>query len=246
MKVVIFVVLALVLGGGATIAMFPMSVAADFAAKQVPQFRYARASGSVWDGRLAGVFVGEQPIGDMAVKMDMGSLFSGRASGKLALSRDGFSGESGITLPFSGGALEFHNLKLKGKAAFVPGMPQVVAPGGGDFTLEVRHLRFAGDMCESASGEVWTDALARLDVKGWVGPELRGPVTCRDGKLVLEADGRSPTGEDISAALSISHRLDMELAATVANAQGRAAEALLDIGFRPEGNALVLRQALGS
>jgi hypothetical protein len=246
MKIVIFIVLAVLLGGGAAIAMFPMSVAADFAAKQVPELHYAGASGSVWDGKLTGVSMGDQSIGDLSVKADAVALVGGKASGKLALGRAGFTGESGVTWPLAGGPLEFEDLKLAGKAGLVPGMPQAVALAGGDFSLEIKHLKFAGDVCESASGEVWTDALTRVNVRGWVGPELRGPVTCRDGKLVVEANGRSQTGEDVRAQLNISHRLDMELTATVLNAQGTAAEALSDIGFKPEGNALVMRQALGS
>ena len=38
----------------------------------------------------------------------------------------------------------------------------------------------------------------------------------------------------------------MELTATVVNAQGSAIEALTDMGFKPEGDVLVIRQALGS
>jgi hypothetical protein len=125
-------------------------------------------------------------------------------------------------------------------------MPRIVASGGGDFTLELRDVKFAGDVCESASGEVWTDALARITHKGWVGPELRGPVTCVDGKLQVEARGRAVSGEDVLARMNISPKLDMELTATVVNAQGSAIEALTDMGFKPEGDVLVIRQALGS
>jgi hypothetical protein len=38
----------------------------------------------------------------------------------------------------------------------------------------------------------------------------------------------------------------MELTATVLNAQGAALEALTDLGFRPEGDVLVIRQNVGS
>ncbi len=246
MKVLIFIILAVVLGGGAAIAMFPMSVAADFAAKQAPDFRYVGAGGSVWDGKLMGVSIGEQAVGDLSVKTEALALIGGKAGGKVTLSREGFTGETDLAWPLSGQALELSNLKLMGKAGLVPGMPHVVALAGGDFALEIAHLRFAGEVCESASGEVWTDALAKVNVKGWVGPELRGPVGCRDGKLTLEANGRSQTGEDVSATLTISHRLDMELTAIVQNAEGAAVEALTGIGFKPEGGVLVMRQALGS
>jgi len=150
MKVVIFIVLALLVGGGGAFAMFPMSIAADFAGKQVPDFRYASASGSVWDGKLTGVSMGKQPIGDLSVKADIAALVGGKATGKLALSRAGFTGESGVTWPLGGGSLQLDNLKLTGKAGLVPGMPHVVALGAGDFALEIKQLTFAGEVCESA------------------------------------------------------------------------------------------------
>jgi general secretion pathway protein N len=246
LKIVLFVVLALLLGGGIAVAMFPMSMAAEFAAKQVPEFRYGQASGSVWDGKLTGVSFGVQKIGDLSVKTELFKLFTGKAGGKLGLTREGFSGEAGIDYALGGGGVELSNLKLTGKAGMVPGMPQVVAAGGGDFSLQVKDLKFAGDACESANGEVWTDALAKVDLNGWVGPELRGPVTCEAGKLMVQATGKAPTGEDVVANMNISPQLDMELVAIVTNAQGAAVKALTDIGFVPEGNALVIRQAMGS
>jgi hypothetical protein len=246
MRIVIFILLALSVGGAAAVAMFPLSLAADLAAKQVPEFRYTQASGSVWDGKLTRVAMGDQPIGDLSVKANMGALFGGKAAGKLSLIREGLTGESGITWPISGGPLEFDNLKLTGKVGLAPGIPDLVAFGGGDFALQIERLTFAGGACENARGEVWTDALAKVEVKGWVGPELRGPVSCRDGKLAVEAFGRSATGEDVSARLDFTSRLDMELTATVLNAEGEAVEALTKLGFKPEGGALVLRQTLGS
>jgi hypothetical protein len=127
-----------------------------------------------------------------------------------------------------------------------PGMPQAVAAGGGMFSLDLKDLKLTGDACEFASGEVWTDALAKVNHKGWVGPELRGPVTCTDGKIHIEAAGKAVSGENVIARMSISPKLDMEMTASVLNAQGSAVAALTNLGFKPEGNALVMRQALGS
>jgi hypothetical protein len=246
MKIVIFIVLALLLGGGTAIAMFPMSMAAEYAAKQVPDFHYSVASGSVWSGKLTDVSFGEQKIGNLAVKTDALKLFTGKAGGHLDLSREGFTGQTGIAWPIGGKTVELSDLKLAGKIAMVPGMPQAVAAGGGMFSLDLKDLKLTGDACEFASGEVWTDALAKVNHKGWVGPELRGPVTCTDGKIHIEAAGKAVSGENVIARMSISPKLDMEMTASVLNAQGSAVAALTNLGFKPEGNALVMRQALGS
>jgi hypothetical protein len=246
MKIFIFLLLAILIGGGAFVAFLPMSMAADFASKQVPDFHYGEASGSVWDGKLTEVVMGEQKIGDLSVKADFGSVFTGKAAGKVDLIREGFTGETVLAYPFGGGAIELSDLKLSGKAGSVPRMPQVIAASGGDFALDLREVKFESNICETASGEVWTDALARINHKGWVGPELRGPVTCVDGTLRVDARGRAVSGEDVYAKMSISNRLDMELTATVMNVSGSALEALTDLGFKQEGDVLVIRQSLGS
>ena len=43
----------------------------------------------------------------------------------------------------------------------VPGMPAAIAQADGKFTLEVKDLKFADSLCETATGEVWTDALTQ-------------------------------------------------------------------------------------
>jgi len=124
-------------------------------------------------------------------------------------------------------------------------MPAALAKSDGRFTLSMKDVKFVDSLCETASGEVWTDALTKVNFRGWVGPELRGPVTCEGGHMQVQAGGKAATGEDVQAVLSISQHLDMDLRATVANATPAAAAALSEIGFVPEGDKLVLTQAMG-
>lgn len=246
MRIVIFVVLGLLVALVGGVSFFPMSMAADMAAKQVPDFRFGEASGSVWDGKLTNVSYGAQTIGDLAVKTELLSLFSGKAAGTLGLAREGFAGQAGISYGLGDGGLDLTDLKISGDTANVPGMPPSIARADGKFTLDVKGVKFSKGLCETASGEVWTDALTKVNYKGWVGPELRGPVTCQGGKLQVQASGKAATGEDVVASMNIGQHLDMEMTATVANAGKGATEALTSLGFVVEGNTLVLRQAMGA
>ncbi len=245
MRVFIIAVVALLaaLAGGA--ALLPMSMAADVAASRFQDFKFQTASGSVWDGKLTQVAFGSQFIGDLAVKTDLLPLLGGKAAGVLGLSREGFEGTANLSYGLTDGGLEVKDLKLAGNTALVPGMPAALARSDGRFTLAVKDVKFVDSLCETASGEVWTDALTKVKIKGWVGPELRGPVTCEGGHMQVQAGGKAATGEDVLATLSISQHLDMALTATVSNATPAAAKALADIGFVPEGDKLVLNQGLG-
>ena len=235
-------VLAALAGG---VALLPMSMAADMAAKQFPDFKFSQASGSVWDGKLSQVSFGKQFIGDLAVKTELMSLLGGTASGTLGLTREGFSGQTSINYGMGNGRLELKDMNVTGNTAMVPGMPAAVAKGDGKFTLKVADVKFTEGACAEAKGEVWTDALTKVEIKGWKGPELRGPVTCNGGKLQVEAGGKAATGEDVLAVMSIGQHLDMELTATVSNPTPGALQALAEVGFKPEGDKLVLRQAVG-
>ncbi len=244
MRIIIFIVVALVAVVAGGVALFPMATAADLARQRLPDLKFANASGSVWDGKLGGLSYGAQTIGDIAVKTDLFSLFSGKAAGKVGMAREGLSGEADLSYGLGDGGLDLKNLKLAGDMSMVPGMPSTIAAAGGKFTLNVGHVKFANSLCEDASGEVWTDALAKINYKGWVGPELRGPVTCAGGKMQVQASGTAQTGEAVQASLDIGQHLDMQMTATVENAGATAIEALTSVGFQLEGGTLVLRQSM--
>ncbi len=246
LRIVIFVVLGVVALVAGVVAFFPMSLAADMASKQMPGFKYSEASGSVWDGKLSNVSFSDQPIGDLSVKANLFDLLTGKATGALGLVRQGFTGQADLAYGLTDGALNIRNLEIDGTTGMVPGMPSAPAEANGKFTLRIGELKFRNSMCEAATGEVWTDALTRVNFEDWVGPELRGPVTCQGGKLVVQAAGKAATGEDVLAVLNVSSRLDMDMTATVTGASPTAEEALVALGFVADGEALTLRQGLGA
>lgn len=245
MQVFLIAIVAAAVAVAAGVSVMPMSMAADMAASRFPDFKFQSASGSVWDGKLQQVAYGSQFIGDLDVKTDLLPLLGGKATGKLGLSREGFTGTSDLSFGLGGDGLELRNLKLAGNTALVPGMPAALARGDGRFTLKASDVKFVDNLCQSASGEVWTDVLSKVEIRGWVGPELRGPVTCDGGQMQAQAGGKAASGEDVLAVLTIGQHLDMELTATVANASPAAVRALTDMGFVPEGNRLVLKHGIG-
>lgn len=245
MRIVLIVVVGIVALVGGGVAFFPMSMAADMAARQIPDFKYSEASGSVWDGKLTNVSFGQQHIGDLSVKANLLALFTGKANGLLGLQREGFSGQADLAYGIGDGSLDIKDMKIEGTTGMVPGMPAAAAQADGRFSLQVKELKFSDAICETATGEVWTDALTRVNMQGWVGPELRGPVSCQGGKLQIQAAGKAVTGEDVLASLNISSKLDMDMVATVSNAGPAAKDALIQLGFLSEGDVLVLRQGMG-
>jgi hypothetical protein len=246
MKWVLFVVIFIVVVGGAVIAFLPMSVAADYLAGHEKQFRYKTASGSVWDGQLLAVKFGDQNIGDVSVRTDLFKLFSGRAEGTMGLKRTEYTGAGRVSYVFATRKVHLSDIKLAGQMAAVPGLPERIRQSGGKFTVDIKDLMLGERSCEAATGEVWTDALAKVDMEGkWTGPELRGPVTCRDGHLVVEATGKAVTGEDVLATVDVGGDLQLTMDARVTGASPGAAEVLSRVGFEAGNGQLELRKSLG-
>jgi hypothetical protein len=246
MKWVVFVVLLLIVGGVIGVAMLPMSMAADFAAKHDMAFKYAGASGSVWSGKLQDVIFNGQSLGDVAVKVDAGKVFMGQATGRVGFVRKDLAGQASVSRALFGGRMKLSNIKLAGQASGVPVLPARIRAANGRFTLAVDEIVFDKDVCKSAKGEVWTDALSKVDLgHQWVGPELRGPVSCKDGRLAVEAAGKAATGEEVTAGLNTGPDLSLDLQAKVLNATEGAAQTLAELGFQEDSGAYILHQRLG-
>jgi hypothetical protein len=247
MKWVVFVVLLLLVGGVIGVSLFPMSMAADFASKHVGGFKYAGASGTIWGGKLQGVVLNGESLGDVAIKLDAGKLFVGQAAGQIGFSRKELAGQATVSHALFGGQMKLKDIKIAGQVAAVPVLPARIRGADGRFTLGVSEIVFDKDVCKSATGDVWTDALARADLgHHWKGPELRGPVSCRNGKLAVEATGKAATGEDVTASIGTGPDMALDLQAKVVNATEGAAETLSELGFQSDGAAYVLHQQLGN
>jgi hypothetical protein len=246
MKWILAAIFVLVLGGGAGIALFPMSTAAGFLADKVPEFRFASASGSVWNGKLSQVAIGQQSLGDLSVKVKPAQLVSGQAAARLGMARPQMSGEADFAYNLAGGKTTLEGVRIAGKTAGILGLPATMRHADGQFTVAVSDISFVNGVCEAAKGEVWTDILTRLDLKtGWKGPELRGPVTCEDGKVTMHASGAGPTGETVSADIVMGQNLSLGLVARVANPFPTSGDTLTNLGFLPEDGGFVLRREIG-
>lgn len=247
MRIVLIVVVALVVLVGGVVFFFPMSIAADVAAKAEPDFRFADATGSVWNGTLKGVTLGRQDIGDVKVSAKPGELLKGRVGGKVALVRPDATAEGDLSVGFDGRNPSWRNLKLSGKASAIPGLPARLANTAGQFSLTVDQLDFKGDLCTAAKGEAWTNVLAvEAFENGWKGPELRGPLACENGTLFVAATGVSPNGEDVTARVDMARNASLALDARVNRVGPDGAKALAELGFRPDGADYVLSHRLGA
>lgn len=241
---VILVIAIVLLALGAGAAFLPVSVIAGLASRALPELQFTDASGAVWNGKLTGVSYGAQRLGDITVVTHLLPLLGGKAVAQLTLLQRGASGNALISFGMVDSSLEVADLTIDADISLVPGVPQIFAETDGRFLLRVKELRLYNGLCQRAAGDVWTNVLTRLSYHDWVGPELRGPVTCRGGRLTLDASGQARTGESVDVTVTIGPDRDMALSVGVAHAGSGAIKALSELGFEPEGDMMVLRQSV--
>ncbi len=183
-----FIVVASFLGGG--IALLTQLPLVWIAPHFIPENMGAdiRYSGTIWDGRAAGL----NDIGAVSFKLSPKALISsqlpltfqtrspamqmsGKASpGRLKDFR--FSGTLG-QLPLRDGRL----IELRGQV---------------EFTIADMKI---GEGCVSVTGQAATDFLTRNEARWrWRGPKLAGPISCEGGDLKVEMSG-SENGQTIQA-----------------------------------------------
>lgn len=178
----------------------------------------AQALGTVWRGQLA--YLDGLPT--IATRLaGLGVAFEG-ADPTLEL--------SGAARP---GALDDLNLRfpVARLARFEPRLTGL----DGHVVLALDRLGFGEAGCTAAEGDASTDLLAANSaIWSWQGPQMSGPVTCEEGALIVEMDGREGTDDAVARiALRPGGLIQAEL--TIRTSQPGAAVAMPLIGFDPAG-----------
>ena len=229
---------------GFAIANLPLAWVMGRAAERVPALEYQSASGTVWQGTVQGLRVGLQPLGRADVAVSPLSLFVGRVQADLSLQGPSLSGNGRLVVGLDGRA-RISDGRLRGQTGGLVGLVDQVRSLNGQFSASVDELVLSGTSCEAGRGRVSTDLLTRLERDwNWAGPALAGPLDCRDGRVVLDLDGETDTGDRVSIDLAAGLDLTGDLVARVTTPVPNAQVGLQSLGFIPEGEEYVYRRTM--
>jgi len=159
----------------ALIAHFPAAWAAGlFAPDEVKS--QARFTGTIWQGSI--IPNEEIGIGPINYAVNAKRLLSGENYIE-------FDSPGPPLISGQGSRTQLSTFRLSGSLqSFKPSDPRL-AGFLGDIEIQMRDFTFE-PFCASGSGTARTDVLARnADYLRWVGPELSGPVTCREEGLLM-------------------------------------------------------------
>ena len=174
-----------------------------FALRQLPLnamgVNWTQSEGTVWNGRIMGVYLNGQPVGDIDVALRPMSLVS--LQPKVDFQWGGAGGRGAGTVGMSGDMISASNLRIEQRISAMESLSPEVRAVGGVFRLSQGALRIEGNQCTSATGRLSSDTLSiAAEQFGREFSDLSGTLDCVDGAFSIDMNGSGPTGDTVAVA----------------------------------------------
>ncbi|MEM7328908.1 MAG: type II secretion system protein N [Pseudomonadota bacterium] len=205
---------------------------------------WAKADGTLMRGRISGLYVGTQPIGDVSLKLRPLSLLSLRPSYDIQWGGAGGQGTAVLTL--SRQALTGTDVRMRQEIGALEGLDPAVRAMGGSLDISNGTFRLTQTGCEAASGQLSTNTLSTLAAQyGRQFGEISGPISCDNGAFVLAMEGTSEADDRVVIDARAALTGQGEFSTRVQTRDAQIIIALTQIGFVRENGEFVYRQARG-
>ena len=192
----LFGLLALVVAIVSAVRSMPLEFAMSQAGLPNPILSWSSAQGTITKGRLNTVSLGPQLVGDILVKQRFLNPFSRSITYDVQWGSAGGRGAGQIIA--SPDRVRVSDLRVQQNVVAMPGLVQAVRELGG--TIRILNGAFEIDQagCNFAEGLITTDVLMRLGNQyGRSFTELKGPVSCENGLVLIALEATSNEGDSI-------------------------------------------------
>lgn len=195
------------------------------------------AVGTLWSGQI----LGAPGFGPVTYAVSPKAFFTGKPPLTFSTQSSGIS----ISGQAASGALS--DVKFAGKVWTFSGVDPRLSGLSGDFTADIESLQFdAGNLsagCLSATGRARTNVLAANRSQwSWAGPDLEGPISCKDGALIVDLRGQD-AGGDIAVTVKILPDGTYTGRAVVDTQVPAARSVMALFGFSQSGNRFTLSES---
>lgn len=204
--------------------------------------QWTQSEGTVWNGRIMGVYLNGQPVGDVDVALKPVSLLSFKPSLDIQWGGAGGRGAGTLTL-LDSDSVEASDVRLQQNVSALEGLSGDIRSIGGTFRLAGGRVRIDDRQCSAASGSLQSDTLSIAAQQfGRTFSELTGTLGCENGAFDLDMSGKGPAGDSISidAAATLYGQATINV---VVNTEDRDIEMLLaNAGFSREDGTWTYRR----
>ncbi|MEL7110726.1 MAG: type II secretion system protein N [Pseudomonadota bacterium] len=203
---------------------------------------WAKVDGTLLKGRISGLYVGTQPIGDVNLELQPASLLSLRPS--YDVQWGGAGGQGTAVLTISRSALTAKDVRMRQEIGALEGLDPAVRAMGGQLDVDGGGFKLTRTGCESATGQMSTNVLSTLAAQyGRQFGTVEGPISCDNGAFVLALEGSSQTNDRVIIDARAALTGQGEFATRVQTQDAQIIIALTQIGFARENGEFVYRQS---
>ncbi|MEL7541698.1 MAG: type II secretion system protein N [Pseudomonadota bacterium] len=203
---------------------------------------WAKADGTLMKGRISGLYVGTQPIGDVSLELRPLSLLSLRPSYDIQWGGAGGQGTAVLTL--SRGALIGDDVRMRQEIGALEGLDPAVRAMGGSLDISDGAFRLTQTGCAEASGQLSTNTLSTLAAQyGRQFGEISGPISCDQGAFIIAMEGASESDDRVIIDARAALAGQSAFSTRVQTQDAQIIIALTQIGFVRENGEFVYRQA---
>jgi len=203
---------------------------------------WAKVDGTLTKGRISGLYVGTQPIGDVSLELRPLSLLSLQPSYNVQWGGAGGQGTAILTLSRS--ALTGKDLRMRQEIGALEGLDPAVRAMGGSLDVSDAAFRLTQTGCESASGTISTNTLTSLAAQyGRQFGQVSGPISCDTGAFIIALEGASNADDRVYVDARAALTGQSEFSTRVQTQDAQIIIALTQIGFERRNGEFVYAQS---
>lgn len=194
MRYLIYTLLALAITVGIAVTTVPLGFVLGQLGLGGVGVGWAHTEGTLYRGRVNGVFTQQQVVGDVGLTLKPMSLLGGGLGYDIDMGGAGLRGTADVTL--RPGQLVLQDVRARQSIAALEGLAAPIRAMGGEVRVTDADAVFDIKGCKALIGTVTSDALTRAAGQyGKVFGPVSGPLSCEDGLVVADLASDSPDGD---------------------------------------------------
>lgn len=175
----------------------PLTSVMQLAGIQKAGFEWSHISGNVLGGKIIDLEIGQQPIGDVQLRLRPAALFTGRLSYHVKVQGQVINADANLSVGI--GQVGLSSLRGSAGLSHIYSIPPNLRSAGGRLSFQNVAARFQKGACRSAEGTVRSDVLIQLvESQSGDATELVGTPVCNGDMLDIPMIGSIPSRADVT------------------------------------------------
>ena len=241
MLLIVFIIILI----GALVAYMPLGYVINQSGASAASIGWAKVDGTIAKGRISGLYIDTQPLGDVNLKLRPLSILS--LSPSYDIQWGGAAGRGTGVLTLTRSALIGKEIRMQQELGALEALSPPVRAMGGSLRVSDGSFRLSRMGCEQASGTLSTDTLSTLAAQyGRQFGRISGPISCDTGAFVIDMEGSSDAGDQVEIDARASLTGQGDFTTRISTQDTQIIIALTQIGFERENGQFVYRQSRGA